>query len=112
MATMITTAVQLVAMLFAAFDGFLQGMFPAEIEESRFVSGFVSFASVLAFLFLKILAQSLVPERLRLRLFVLGFLGFAAVFLGSGFLYKAELDNRTFRYPTFKADAPLYLAGS
>ena len=108
MPILITTTIELVTMLFAAFGGFLGNMLPDVIEEGRFVSGFAAFVAVLIFLSIKILSRFLKRDNSRFVVFATLFFASATMFVWLGLEYRSELDRRLVRYPPHELSSPVY----
>jgi hypothetical protein len=108
--TILTSAVQVITLLFAAFSGYLKWIAPPEEADAKFAVGIASFLALLLLLFAKSLGGNLSKGRhKRLWLTIASVCFFVSI--ASALSYKYNSEKLTFAYPPESAIAQ-YVGGS
>ena len=108
--TFITKAIDVVAVLFSAFGGFLTDFAPPGETDSKFAVGIASFIALIVLLLVSFLAKAKLPANYRAL-----WLSFAVILfvltVVFGLSYNKSLDELTFPYPPENTKAE-YVRGS
>ena len=108
----VITVVELVAMVFAGFGGFLRDMLPPSVDEASFFEGFVSFLAVIVFLSIKAFGNMSDNPLMRRYIFSIVLIVGAGGYICSGLHYKATFDRQMFLYPPGASDQEWHIAGT